>query len=56
MDVYIDDMLVKSTVVKDHQQHFVEMFDIIRKYKMKFNPIKCTFGVNSGQLLGYMVN
>jgi hypothetical protein len=31
-------------------------FDNMRKFKMKLNPDKCTFGVPFGKLLGYMVS
>jgi hypothetical protein len=34
----------------------VETFDNLRKFKMKLNPEKCTFGVPPGKLLGYMVS
>jgi hypothetical protein len=33
-----------------------ETFDNLRKFKMKLNPEKCTFGVPVGKLLGYMVS
>jgi hypothetical protein len=33
-----------------------ETFDNLRKFKMKMNPKKCTFGVPSGKLLRYMVS
>lgn len=56
MKVYIEDMLVKSTCVKDHCQHLSEMFDILRKYGMNLNPRKYAFGVSSGKFLDYMVN
>ena len=52
----MDDMLVKSKVVLDHVAHLVDMFKILRTYRMKLNPLKCTFGVASGKLLGFMVN
>ena len=32
------------------------MFDILRKYQMKLNPLKCAFGVGSGKFLGFMAN
>lgn len=38
MDVYVDDMLVKSKVIIDHIKHLVEMFNILRRYRMKLNP------------------
>lgn len=37
MEVYVDDMLVKSKVAEDHIKHLHEMFQILRKYRMKFN-------------------
>ncbi|XP_063948111.1 uncharacterized protein LOC108203333 [Daucus carota subsp. sativus] len=56
MEVYVDDMLVKSKEAQDHIQHLAEMFDILKKYRMKLNPQKCVFGVESGKFLGFMVN
>ncbi|XP_022853744.1 uncharacterized protein LOC111375176 [Olea europaea var. sylvestris] len=56
MEVYVDDMLVKSIKAKDHRQHLTEMFDILRKYGMKLNQRKCAFGVSSRRFLGYIVN
>ena len=50
MEVYVDDMLVKS--IKDLR----DCFNILRQYKMKLNPTKCAFGVESGKFLGFMVN
>ncbi|KAI3696981.1 hypothetical protein L6452_29656 [Arctium lappa] len=55
MEVYIDDMLVKSKHADDHIGHLKQSFDILREYKMKLNPTKCSFGVRAGKFLGYMV-
>ncbi|KAJ9557881.1 hypothetical protein OSB04_012495 [Centaurea solstitialis] len=55
MEVYIDDMLVKSERSQDHIQHLKQSFDILREYKMKLNPTKCSFGVRAGKFLEYMV-
>ena len=55
MDVYIDDMLVKSKQCPDHSAHLQQTFDILRKYGMKLNPSKCAFGVKAGRFLGFMV-
>ena len=46
VEVYIDDMLVKSKTVGDHIEHLNQMFNILRKYQMKLNPLKCAFRVN----------
>nr|XP_017221509.1 PREDICTED: uncharacterized protein LOC108198257 [Daucus carota subsp. sativus] len=56
MEVYVDDMLVKSKKANDHVSHLCDMFEILRKYRMKLNPQKCVFGVESGKFLGFMVN
>ncbi|KAD6796206.1 hypothetical protein E3N88_07102 [Mikania micrantha] len=55
MVVYIDDMVVKSKITKDHLRDLQESFDILDRYNMKLNPSKCHFGVRSGKFLGYMV-
>lgn len=56
MEVYVDDMLVKSFYAGDHLAHLKELFDVLRNYNMKLNPNKCAFGVSSGKFLGFMVN
>ena len=56
MEVYVDDMLVKSKQACGHVQDLGEMFRILRKFQMKLNPLKCAFGVASGKFLGFMVN
>ena len=55
MEVYIDDMLVKSKERPDHMKHLQETFELLRKNGMKLNPLKCDFGVNSGKFLGFMI-
>ena len=56
MEVYIDDMLVKSTTAELHIAHLVEAFMILREYNMKLNLAKCAFGVSAGKFLGFIVN
>ena len=56
MEVYIDDMLVKSTAAGLHITHLSETFQILRDYNMKLNPAKCAFGVSAGKFLGFIVN
>ena len=55
MEVYIDDMLVKSKQRPDHATHLQQAFDLLREYSMKLNPLKCAFGVSAGRFLGFMV-
>ena len=56
MEVYIDDMLVKSTKSDLHITHLSEAFQILRNYNMKLNPAKCAFGVSAGKFMGFIVN
>ena len=56
MEVYIDDMLVKSIKSKLHITHLAEAFQVLRSYNMKLNPAKCAFGVSAGKFLGFIVN
>ena len=55
MEVYIDDMLVKSKQRPDHTAHLQQTFDLLREYGMKLNPLKCAFEVSAGRFLGFMV-
>ena len=55
MEVYIDDMLIKSKERSDHATHLQQVFDLLRTYGMKLNPTKCAFGVSTDQFLGFMM-
>ena len=55
MEVYIDDMLVKSKERSDHAGHLQEAFELLRVYGMKLNPSKYAFGVSTGRFFGIMV-
>ena len=55
MEVYINDMLVKSKQRPDHIAHLQQTFDLLREYGMKLNPLKCAFRVSAGRFLGFMV-
>ncbi|KAL0444997.1 UNVERIFIED_CONTAM: Pro-Pol polyprotein [Sesamum latifolium] len=55
VEVYVDDMLVKSKKAADHVKDLEETFSVLRKYKLKLNPAKCVFGVQGGRFLGFMV-
>ncbi|KAL0333967.1 UNVERIFIED_CONTAM: Retrovirus-related Pol polyprotein from transposon.6 [Sesamum angustifolium] len=56
MEVYIDNMLVKSHSRDNHIKDLLECFDMIRRLGMKLNPSKCTFGVHGGKFLGYLIS
>ena len=55
MEVYIDDMLVKSKTRSDHKKNLQETFELLHTYGMKLNPLKCAFIVSSGKFLGFMM-
>jgi hypothetical protein len=56
MEVYVDDMLVKSVQPLNHTEDLQEAFKTLNQYGMKLNPAKCAFGVSSRKFLGYMVS
>ena len=55
MEIYIDDMVVKSKKESEHLGDLQVVFEILRSYKLRLNASKCSFGVGSGKFLGYMV-
>ena len=55
IEVYIDDMVVKSKMVSEHVGDLRNIFEILRIHKLCINTSKCSFGVGSGKFLGYMV-
>ncbi|WJX45728.1 hypothetical protein P8452_32589 [Trifolium repens] len=56
IEVYVDDMIVKSGTEGEHVEYLLKMFQRLRKYRLRLNPNKCTFGVRSGKLLGFIVS
>ena len=56
VEVYVDDMLVKSLDEGKLLDDLQETFDTLKRYNMKLNPSKCAFGVASGKFLGFMVS
>ena len=56
VEVYVDDILVKSQDEKIHLDDLQETFDTLRQYNMRLNPDKCAFRVSSGKFLGFMVS
>ena len=55
IEIYIDDMVVKSKVVSEHLGDLGNIFEVLRKYKLRLNASKCSFGVRSDKFLGYIV-
>ena len=55
IEVYIDNMVVKSKIVSKHIGDLTNIFEILRGHKLRLNASKCSFGVDSSKFLGYMV-
>ena len=55
VECYVDDLVVKTKRREDHPVDLWSMFNCLRKYQLKMNPRKCTFGVTSGKFLGFIV-
>jgi len=56
MQIYIDDIVVKSSSEDDHLNHLRQSFKRMRQYGLKMNPLKCAFGVFAGDILGFVVH
>ena len=55
IEVYIDDMVVKSKIVSEHIGDLTNIFEILKGHKLRLNASKCSFRVSSGKFLSYMV-
>ena len=55
IEVYIDDMVVKSKMESEHIGDLIDIFQILRGHKLRLNASKCSFGVGLEKFLGYMV-
>ena len=56
VQVYVDNILVKSQREDDHLDDLRKTFDTLRSYNMKLNPNKCAFGVTIGKFLVFTVS
>jgi hypothetical protein len=56
VEAYVDNVVVKTREEEGLISNLAETFNNLRKIKMKLNPVKCTFVVPSGKLLGYIVS
>ena len=55
IEIYIDDMVVKSKTESKHVNDLRDIFRILRRHKLSLNASKCSFGVGLGKFLGYMI-
>ena len=56
VEVYVDDMIMKSKEREDHIINLRKFFKRINEYRLRLNSQKCTFGVIAGKLLGFLVS
>jgi len=55
VEVYVDDMIVKSPSHLQHAQDLSTVFSALRQYNLRLNPEKCVFSVDRGKFLGFML-
>ena len=55
VEVYIDDVVVKSKEDQRHVGDLANIFKVLRRHKLRLNADKCVFGVEAGKFLGYMI-
>ncbi|XP_017979875.1 PREDICTED: uncharacterized protein LOC108662802 [Theobroma cacao] len=56
VELYMDDMIVKAHKIEDHVTNLERLFKRLQKFQLRLNPVKCTFGVTSGKLLGFVIS
>ena len=56
IEVYVDDMIAKSYIVRDHLIDLRKLFKLLIKYRLRLNPNKCIFGASLGKLLDFIVS
>ncbi|XP_073152300.1 uncharacterized protein [Henckelia pumila] len=55
IEVYVDDILVKTRTTDQFITNLTQTFQTLKRYQLKLNPSKCTFGLRARKFLGYMV-
>ncbi|XP_019236134.1 PREDICTED: uncharacterized protein LOC109216441 [Nicotiana attenuata] len=55
VECYVDDLVVKSRKKDGHLQDLRMVFERLRRYQLRMNPLKCAFGVTSGKFLGFII-
>ncbi|RDX91227.1 hypothetical protein CR513_26814, partial [Mucuna pruriens] len=55
VEVYVDDMVAKSKGGEDHCEALERVFEVLRKHQLRLNPEKCSFDVQAGKFLGFML-
>ena len=55
MEVYIDDIVVKSKRDNEHVDHLKKSFEKMRRHQLKLNQVKYAFGVCAMNFFGFLV-
>jgi hypothetical protein len=56
LEIYIDDIVVKSDSMNNHFAYLRLALERMRRYGLKMNPLKCAFGVSAGKFLGFIIH
>src|SRR3954463_3854115 len=56
LEVYIDDIVVKSDAFESHLADLRLAFERMKKYGLKMNHLKCAFSVSAGKFLGFIIH
>ena len=56
IEIYVDDLIAKSQDDESRVKNLRKLFKRLKKFQIKLNPAKCTFGSTSGKLLGFIVS
>ena len=56
VEIYIDDVVVKSTSAGGHLEDLRQVLEWTRRFGLRMNPKKCAFGVSAGQFFGFLVH
>jgi hypothetical protein len=56
VEVYIDNIVVKSAGFESHLTDLCLAFEKMCQYGLKMNPLKCAFGVSAGKFLGFIIH
>nr|XP_025607768.1 uncharacterized protein LOC112701193 [Arachis hypogaea] len=55
MEVYVDDILAKTTIPDDLLSALGNVFASLRQHGMRLNPLKCAFAIEAEKFLGFMI-
>jgi hypothetical protein len=56
LEIYIDDIIVKSDSMNNHLADLRLALEVMRRYGLKMNPLKCAFSVSAGKFLGFIIH